>query len=174
MQWYVIHTYSGHENKVKANIEKTIETMNLQDKIGKILIPTEEVAEIKGGKKTIKTKKYFPGYILIQMEMTEDTWHIIRHIPGVSGFVGAGNKPTPIPEEKVEELLLQAEGRKLKPKPATSLEKDDNVRVIDGPFIGFEGYLEEISPDKTKAKVMVQIFGRQTPVEIDILQLEKI
>ena len=171
-QWYVVHTYSGYEKKVKESLENRIEAEGVQDRFGDVLIPSETVVEMKKGKKRTGTRSFFPGYLLVQMDLDEKTWHLVRHTPKVTGFVG-GKNPAPIPETEVEEIKSQmAEGR-LKPKPKVTFLEGENVRVTDGPFLNFNGIVESIKPDKGKVVVLVSIFGRATPVELDFTQVEK-
>ena len=171
-QWYVVHTYSGYEKKVKESLLNRIEAEAVQERFGEVLIPSETVVEMKKGKKRTGTRSFFPGYLLIQMELDEKTWHLVRHTPKVTGFVG-GKTPAPIPESEVEDIRSQmAEGR-LKPKPKVTFTEGENVRVNDGPFSNFNGVVESIKPDKGKVVVLVSIFGRATPVELDFTQVEK-
>lgn len=171
-KWYVIHTYAGYENKVQANLLKRIETMNMKDKIFQVLIPTEEEVEIKHGKKKIVQKKVFPGYVLVEMIMTDNSWYVVRNTPGVTGFVGSGIKPTPLPEEEVKMILKQVSGEI--PKRKVSIKVGEKVRICSGPFTEFYGSIQEVSPEREKIKVLVSIFGRETPVELDFSQVEKI
>lgn len=172
--WYVIHTYSGFENKVKASIEQKTAALGLADRISKILIPTEEVVELRKGKKKISTRKFFPGYLLIKMEMTDDLWYLVKNTPKVTGFVGPGTKPVPIPEEEAEDIIKQLETGGDKPRHRVMYVAGESVRIIDGPFTNFSGVVEEVKPDKGRLKVMVSIFGRSTPVDLDFLQVERI
>ncbi len=169
--WYVVHTYSGYEEKVKTSIEERVKKKGLEDKLGRILIPTEKVIELRGGKKKETDKKFYPGYILVEMELNDETWHLIRSIPRVTGFVG-GTKPIPLPEEEVEVILQQIEKAPQQP-PKTKYQKGEVVRIIDGPFTNFNGVVDEIDLDHGRLKVMVSIFGRQTPVELSFYQVEK-
>jgi transcriptional antiterminator NusG len=169
--WYVVHTYSGYEEKVKTSIEERVKKKGLKDKLGRILIPTEKVIELRGGKKKETDKKFYPGYILVEMELNDETWHLIRSIPRVTGFVG-GTKPIPLPEEEVEVILQQIEKAPQQP-PKTKYQKGEVVRIIDGPFTNFNGVVDEIDLDHGRLKVMVSIFGRQTPVELSFYQVEK-
>ncbi len=169
--WYVVHTYSGFEEKVKEAIEDKVKRKGLQDKIHRVLIPTEKVIEIKGGKKREADKKFYPGYILVEMELDDETWHLIRGIPRVTGFVG-GTRPVSLPEEEIEVILQQIERAPQQP-PKTQYQKGENVRIIDGPFTNFIGVVDEIDIDHGRLKVMVSIFGRQTPVELSFYQVEK-
>ena len=171
--WYVVHTQTGREDRVKVTLESRAQQHHLQDKIGQVLIPTEKVSEIKGGKKKISTRKFFPGYVLVEMELTDDTWYLVKNTPGVSGFIGAARKPLPLKDSEVAGIIKQAEEKKEKPTPKVIFEKGENVRVKEGPFINFNGTIEEINPNKGKLKVMVMIFGRTTPVELEYWQVEK-
>lgn len=171
-QWYVIHTYSGYENKVKANLEKRIESMNMEEKIFRILVPMEDEVEIKNGKKKISKKKVFPGYVLVEMIMTDDSWYVVRNTPGVTGFVGTGSKPIPLTEGEAKNIIRQMGIEEARPK--IGFEVGENVRVISGPFEDFTGNIEEIFADKSKMRVMISMFGRETPVELDFSQVEKI
>jgi transcriptional antiterminator NusG len=169
--WYVVHTYSGFEEKVKLSLEEKIQRKHLEDKITRILIPSEKVLEMRAGKKKEADKKFYPGYILVEMELDDETWHLIRSTPRVSGFVG-GAKPVPIPEEEIALILQQLEKG---PTTAvkTQYQSGDQVRIIDGPFSNFTGSVEEVDMDHGKLRVMVSIFGRQTPVELNFFQVEK-
>lgn len=169
--WYVVHAYSGFEEKVKLSIEEKIEKRGLKDKITRILIPTERVVELKGGKKRESDKKFYPGYILIEMELDDETWHLVRSTPRITGFVG-GTKPVPLPDEEVEVIIQQLE-RGPAPQVKTQFQKGENIRIIDGPFTNFVGYIDEVDMDHGRLKVMVSIFGRQTPVELSFFQVEK-
>lgn len=171
-QWYVVHTYSGYEKKVKESLQNRIDAGGMRDRFGDVLIPSETVVEMKKGKKKTGTRSFFPGYLLVQMELDERTWHLVRHTPKVTGFVG-GKAPAPIPESEVEEIKSQmAEGR-LKPKPKVTFAEGEQVRVTDGPFSNFNGIVDSIKPEKGKVVVLVSIFGRATPVELDFTQVEK-
>lgn len=176
--WYAVHTYSGFENKVQANLEKRIKTLGMADKIHRILIPTEEVAEMRDGKRKITKKKFFPGYILVEMTLDEEAWHVVRNTPGVTNFVGASGKPQPLPESEVAHLLRQmglaAAAEKPKPKPKVVFDVGESIRITDGPFRDFVGVIEEANPDRGKLKVMVTIFGRSAPVELDFLQVSRL
>ncbi len=172
--WYAVHTYSGFENKVKTAIEEKVKSLGLQDKISKILIPTEDVVEIKGGKKKVSTKKFYPGYILIEMEMDNETWHLVKSTPKVTGFVGGGTSPAPLSSEELDAILKQIEVGATPPQVKLQFRRGDNVRIIDGPFTNFTGVVDDINPDHGKLRVLVSIFGRQTPVELDFLQAEKV
>ncbi len=172
-KWYIIHTYTGHEEKVKTGLMKMIEIKGLENKIGDVVIPTEEVIEIKKNKKQIRKRKFFPGYILIQMVIDNETYWVTKNIIGITGFLG-GLNPIPLPQEEVDEIVrLTTSTAEGKPKPAILFEKDENVRIIEGPFTNFVGRVNEINQEKGKLRVMVSIFGRITPVELDFLQVEK-
>jgi transcriptional antiterminator NusG len=169
--WYVVHTYSGFEEKVKLSIEDRAGKKDLNERITRILIPTEKVIELKAGKKRESDKKFYPGYILVEMDLDDETWHLVRSTPRVTGFVG-GTKPVPIPEEEVEIILQQLE-KGPAPQVKTQFQKGESVRIIDGPFTNFLGYVDEVDMDHGRLKVMVSIFGRQTPVELHFFQVEK-
>jgi transcription termination/antitermination protein NusG len=175
-KWYVVHTYSGFENKVKKSLEERVRQQELQDRFGEILIPMEVVQEmVKGEKKTSK-RKFFPGYILVNMEMNLSTWHLVKGTPKVTGFVGNAKTPDQVPavsDVEVQRLTTQISEGSLKPKPKVQFEEGDQVRVIDGPFSNFNGTVEEVKPEKGKLRVLVSIFGRATPVELDFMQVEK-
>jgi len=172
--WFIIHTQTGHEDKVKTNLENRLKDSPLKDKITKVLIPTEKVSEVKAGKKKIFERKIFPGYVLIEMEMTEKTWYLVRNTPGVTGFIGAGRKPTPLSKADIDNIIRQTEEKKEKPIPKVAFEQGEGVRVKEGPFTNFNGAIEEVNPIKQKLKVMVSIFGRPTPVELEYWQVEKL
>ncbi len=173
-KWYIVHAYTGHEDKVRAYLEKMISSGEMKDKISNILIPTEEIVEIRKNKKKISKRKFFPGYVIIEMVIDNETYWAVRNIPGVTGFLG-GVKPVPLRPEELDNIvaLTQREAQ-AKPKPAVMFEKDESVRVIEGPFENFVGVVEDVNEEKGKLKVMVTIFGRATPVELDFLQVEKI
>lgn len=172
LKWYVIHTYSGHENKVKVNILKMINTSSIEEQFGRLIVPTEEVAEMKKGKKTITTQKFFPSYILIEMHMTDESWHLVNSIPGVTSFVGLGNKPQPLSKIEVERILGRMDKEKQTIIPDIPFTLGEHIRIKDGPFSDFTGVIDEINAEKGKLKVLVSIFGRETPVELDFLQVE--
>jgi len=174
MKWYVIHTYSGHENKVKENILKMVKTSMIKDQFGRLIVPTEEVAEMKKGKKMITTRKFFPSYILIEMHMSEDSWHLVNGIPGVTSFVGAGTKPQPLSEPEVERILGRMDKDRGTITPEIPFTLGEHIRIKDGPFSDFTGIIDEINTEKGKLRVLVSIFGRETPVELDFLQVEPI
>lgn len=170
--WYVIHTYSGYENKVKANLEKRVESMNMGDKIFRVLVPMENEMEFKNGKKRLVKKKIFPGYVLVEMHMTDDSWYVVRNTPGVTGFVGSGSKPIPLRGAEVKQILRQMGLDDSRPK--VDLVVGETVRVIAGPFQNFTGTIGEIFPEKGKTRVMISMFGRETPTELDFAQVEKL
>ncbi|WP_096186201.1 transcription termination/antitermination protein NusG [Evansella halocellulosilytica] len=173
--WYVVHTYSGYENKVKTNLEKRVESMEMTDKIFRVLVPVEEETEVKNGKSKQVTKKVFPGYVIVEMVMTDDSWYVVRNTPGVTGFVGstgAGSKPTPLLPEEADNILRQMGVEA--PKADVDFEIKESVKVKEGPFANFIGSIEDIYPDKQKLKVHVNMFGRETPVELEFNQVEKI
>lgn len=173
MKWYGVHTYSGFENKVKLNLEERIRAMGLEELFGEILIPSETVVEMKKGEKKTSTRKFFPGYILVQMELNNETWHVVKDTPKITGFVGGGVTPPSIPDEDVAKITARMEEDVERPKPKVAFEVGETVRVVDGPFLNFTGVVEDVKPDKGKLKVMVSIFGRVTPVELEFIQVEK-
>ncbi|MBN6187450.1 transcription termination/antitermination protein NusG [Aneurinibacillus sp. REN35] len=173
--WYVVHTYSGYENKVKTNLEKRVESMGMEDKIFRVLIPTEEETEERDGKRKVVTKKVFPGYVLVEMAMTDDSWYVVRNTPGVTGFVGsagAGSKPTPLLPEEVASIMKQMGMEETVQR--VDFELKEMVKVKEGPFANMVGSVEEIQLDKRKVKVLVDMFGRETPVELDFTQVAKL
>ena len=172
-RWYVIHTQTGHEERVKTTLEARRAQNHMEEKINQILIPTEKVSEIKAGKKKITTRKFFPGYVLVEMDMNDDTWYLVKNTPGVSGFIGSGKKPLPLRDEEVMGIIRQSEEKQEKPTPKVIFEKGESVRVKEGPFVNFNGTIDEVNPNKGKLKVMVSIFGRTTPVELEYWQVEK-
>lgn len=169
--WYVIHCYSGYENKVKRNLENRIESMAMQDYIFQIVVPSEEEIELRNGKRRTVERRIFPGYILVQMVMTDDSWYVVRNTPGVTGFVGSGNTPTPLRQEEVDKIMKRMEAET--PTVRVSFRVGETVRIIDGPFADFMGTVDEINTDRGKVKILVSFFGRETPVELDFLQVEK-
>ncbi len=174
MQWYVVHAYSGFEKSVQRALKERIARAGMQDKFGEILVPVEEVVEMKGGQKSVSERKFFPGYVLVQMEMNDDTWHLVKSTPKVTGFVGGtATKPAPISEKEVKAILQQIQEGVEKPKPKVLYEVGELVRIIDGPFSDFNGTVEEVNYEKSKLRVSVTIFGRATPVELDFSQVEK-
>jgi transcriptional antiterminator NusG len=173
-QWYVIHTYSGHENKVKVNLEKAILAKGLEDMFGQILVATEDYAEMRDGKRTISRRKTFPSYVMVEMDMDDDTRHIVQSIPGVTRFVGSGAGGRALKDFEVKRVLGQMEATKAKPVPTVSFRVGDQVKVVDGPFSNFTGTVDEVNQERGKVKVMVSIFGRATPVELDFLQVQPV
>src|SRR5918997_4968690 len=171
-QWYVIHTYSGYENKVKTNLEHRVESMGVQDKIFQVVIPTEEEIEIKDGQRRTVQRKVFPGYVLVEMMMGDDSWYVVRNTPGVTGFVGAGTRPTALEDSEVKRILKQMKMEA--PKVKVSFSKGERVKVVDGPFTDFIGVVDDINPEKGKVRVLVSFFGRETPVDLDFLQVARI
>lgn len=171
-RWYVVHTYSGYENKVKQNLEQRIRTFGVEDKIFSVIVPTEEEIEIRDGQRRTVQRKIFPGYILVQMILSEETWHVVRETPGVTGFVGPGSEPIPLPEHEVQEILKQMEAEA--PKIRVEFTVGQAVRIIDGPFADFEGIVDEINQEKGKVRVLVSFFGRETPIELDFMQIERL
>lgn len=172
--WYVVHTQTGSEEKVKTYLENRLATAGLNDLITKIIIPTEQISEVRAGKKRISQRKFFPGYLLLEMELNEQTYLFIKKTPGVTGFIGLGKKPMPLPQTEVDNILKKTEETQVKPSPKIAFEKGEQVRVKDGPFVNFNGTIEEVRPEKGKLKVSVSIFGRATPVELEYWQVEKI
>lgn len=172
--WYIVHTYSGFEKKVSESLHQRVQAYGLQDEIGEVLIPTEDIVEKRGGREVKTARRFFPGYILVEMNMTDNAWHVVKNTPKVTGFVGAGAKPTPLTQEEVDQILTQVRTAAEKPKPKYSFDKGDDVRINEGPFTGFNGKVDEVNSDKNTLKVMVTIFGRSTPVELDFLQVEKL
>ena len=170
--WFVIHTYSGYEERVKKNLEQRIKFMDSRDEVLQVVIPTEEETEVRNGQRRTVTKKILPGYVLIQMRMSDQSWNIVRNTPGVTGFVGSGSKPTALREEEVGQIMKQMAAEA--PRVKVGFRKGQSVRVTDGPFIDFVGVVDDISAEKGKVKVLLSLFGRETPVELDFLQLEKI
>lgn len=169
--WYVVHCYSGYENKVRDSIEQRIQTMGMQDRIFDVVVPTEEEIEIKDGKRRTVERRVFPGYILVQMVLTEDSWYVVRNTPGVTGFVGMGNEPTPLRPEEVSQIIKRMEAEA--PRIKVTYKLGQKVRIIDGPFNDFIGTVDDIDMERAKVRVMVSFFGRETPVELDFLQVEK-
>lgn len=170
-RWYIVHTYSGYEERVQRALEQRIRFMDAEDKIFKIEIPKEEEIEIRGGQRRTVSKKVFPGYVLVQMQMDDDSWNVVRNTPGITGFVGSGNKPTPLSEDEVRAILKRAEGS---PQVKVGFRKGESVRVVDGPFTDFIGVVDEINVAKGKVKVMLTLFGRETSVELDFLQVQRL
>jgi transcriptional antiterminator NusG len=173
-RWYVVHAYSGFEKQVKRSLEDRIERSDLQDFFGEVLVPTEEVVEMKGGQKRRSDRKFFPGYVLVEMEMTDETWHLVKDVPKVMGFIGGtADRPAPITEREADAILNRVKEGVDKPRPKVLFEPGEMVRVVDGPFNDFNGVVEEVDYDKSRLKVAVLIFGRSTPVELEFHQVEK-
>jgi transcriptional antiterminator NusG len=171
-KWYVIHTYSGYENKVKTNLEHRIQTMDVRDKIFQVVIPMEGEVEVKDGQRRTVQRKVFPGYVLVDMKLDDQSWYVVRNTPGVTGFVGSGSKPVPLEESEVRKILKQMKAEA--PRVKITYAKGESVRIIDGPFADFIGVVSDILQDKGKVRVMVSFFGRETPIELDFLQVEKL
>lgn len=172
--WFIIHTYSGFENKVAESLRTRAQAFGFDDRLGQILIPTEEVVELKNGKKTTSKRLLYPGYVMVEVEMDEDMWHHIKETPRVTGFVGGGAKPVPLTADEVNSILYRQSTAAERPRPKVNFEKNENVRIVDGPFTNFSGRVEEVNLERNTLRVMVTIFGRSTPVELDFLQVEKI
>lgn len=172
--WYIINTLSGAEEKAKANLESRVKAFNMEEMIDKVVIPKEQVTEVRLGKKRVLERKFLPGYLLVHMEITDETCVFIKKTPGVANFIGPGRKPAPISPEEVDKILKKAEESKSKPAPKVSFERSESVRVIEGPFVNFTGVVDEVNMEKGKLKVSVSIFGRTTPVELEFWQVEKI
>ena len=173
-QWFVVHTYSGFENKVKEAIESRAKIFGMSERITRVLVPTEKVVEVRNKQKRETEQKFFPGYVLVEMDMTDDSWHLVKSTPKVTGFVGSGTRPAPLPRDEVDTILRQMELGAEKPKPKSVFQKGDKVRVVEGPFVNFSGVIDDMSPERGKLKVMVQIFGRLTPVELEYYQVERL
>ena len=174
LKWYIVHVYSGFENKVKAALEERIATSSYPEKFGEVVVPTEEIVELVKGKRKTSSRKFYPGYILVRMELDDQTWHIVNDTAKVTGFLGGRKKPTPISEAEADQILNRMEAGKLKPQPKYFFESGDEIRVIDGPFTNFNGTVQEVNPEKGKIKVLVSIFGRSTPVELEFVQVQKL
>ncbi len=173
-QWYIVHTYSGFEAKVKESLRQRVDALGMGAVIEEILIPTEEVVEVRDGKKTKSTRKFFPGYVLVKMEMSDEAWHLVKNTPKVTGFVGTGNRPVPLSDAEVDRIVKQISVAAEKPKPKLEFRIGETVRIVDGPFSKFTGEVDEVNQDRSTLKVMVVIFGRATPVELEFLQVEKV
>ncbi len=172
-RWYIVHTYSGFEQRVELTVREMMRTGQDKGLIEEVVMPTEKIVEMVKGERKTSTRKFYPGYIMIKMVLTDDTWHLIQSIPRVTGFVGGKNRPTPMRDSEAENILNMMESRQEKPRPKFNFQRGDAVRVVDGPFSGFNGVVEEVNYDKGKLKVSVSIFGRQTPVELDFVQVDK-
>ena len=173
-RWYVIHTQTGQEDKVRQSLENKIQRQSEDTHVFQVLVPTEKVSEIRDGKKRITERKFFPGYVLIEMDLNERSWYLIKSTPGVTGFIGAGSKPLPLDEEEVNHILRQSQEKKEKPSPKVIFEKGEGVRIIEGPFVNFSGTIDEVNPSRGRLKVLVSVFGRPTPVELEYWQVEKL
>src|SRR6266700_8454402 len=173
MKWYIIHSYSGFERKVKESLESRVRAFALEEKIGRVLIPTESVTEVRGGKKYTVERMFYPGYVLVEMDMDDHVWHVVKSTPRVTGFVGTGQQPTPLSEEEVQHIVYKAGESKDKPKLKVKFEKNEKVKITEGPFATFDGIVDDVNEDKETVKVMVTIFGRSTPVELEFKQVEK-
>jgi transcriptional antiterminator NusG len=171
-RWYIVHTYSGYEDRVQRSLEQRIKTMDAGDKIFRVVVPTEDEIEIRAGQRRTVTKKIFPGYVLVQMKMDDESWHVVRNTPGITGFVGGGNKPTPLADDEVKTILKQMQDGS--PQVKVGFRKGESVRVGDGPFTDFIGTVDEINMGKGKVKVLLSLFGRETSVELDFLQVERL
>ncbi len=174
MKWYIIHAYSGFERKVKESLESRVQAFGLQSKIGKVLIPTESVTEVRGGKKYTSERMFYPGYVLVEMDMDDQVWHVVKSTPRVTGFVGTGQQPTPLSEDEVQHIVYKVADSREKPKLKVKFEKNESVRISEGPFATFTGIVDEVNEDRETLKVMVTIFGRSTPVELEFGQVEKV
>ncbi|MFH2220141.1 MAG: transcription termination/antitermination protein NusG [Pseudomonadota bacterium] len=173
-KWYIVHVYSGFESKVKIALEERVASSSHPEKFGEVVVPTEEIVELVKGKRKTSARKFYPGYILVNMELDDETWHIVNSTAKVSGFLGGRDKPTPLTDEEAEQILKRMEAGKLKPQPKYFFESGDEIRVIDGPFTNFNGVVDEVNPEKGKIKVLVSIFGRSTPVELEFVQVAKV
>ena len=173
-QWFILHTYSGFEQKVANSLRSRAEAFGYSDKIGEVLIPTEEVVELRGGKKVTSKRLVYPGYVLVEIQMSDEIWHAVKNTPRVTGFVGGGNSPVPLSADEVNQILYRQASSAERPRPKLTFEKNETVRIIDGPFANFSGKVDEINPERNTLRVLVTIFGRPTPVELDFLQVEKI
>jgi transcriptional antiterminator NusG len=172
-RWYIVHTYSGHEARARQSLLERAKLEGMEELFDEVLIPEEQVVEIVKGEKRTSKRKFFPGYILVHMELTDETWHVVRGTPKITGFVGGNTAPTPISDEEVARMTQQMKEGAVKPKPKIRFEEGENVRVVSGPFANFTGQVDEVRPEKEKVRVMVQVFGRATPVELDFMQVEK-
>ncbi len=170
-QWYIVHVYSGFESQVKKNLDDRVSTLGQKNFFGKVLVPTEQVIELRKGKKKTSSRKFYPGYILVQMALNKETWHTVRNTAKVIGFIGGEVNPTPVSDEEAERIISQVEEGVSRPKPKYRFQEGDEVRVIDGPFNNFQGVVEEVKPDKEKVRVLINVFGRPTPVELDFIQI---
>ncbi len=174
MNWYVVHTQTGLEDRVKTILEGRLAAKGLKDSVTKVNIPTEQISEVRSGKKRVSERRFFPGYLLVEMELNDGTYSLVKGIPGVTGFLGAGKKPVPLPAAEVDNILKRTEETKIKPSPKTIFEKGEQIRVKEGPFMNFNGTIDDIHPEKGKLKISISIFGRSTPVELEYWQVEKV
>jgi transcription termination/antitermination protein NusG len=172
LQWYVVHCYSGYENKVKKNLEHRIESMGMSSRIHEVIVPTEEQVELRDGQRRVVERRIYPGYVLVQMILDEESWYVVRNTPGVTGFVGIGNKPTPLRQEEVDRIMRRMEAEE--PVAEVKVKAGDKVRIVEGSFVDFHGTVDEVYADKGKARVLVSFFNRETPIEVDLLQIEKL
>jgi transcriptional antiterminator NusG len=173
-KWYIIHTYSGYERKVAESLMNRIQAKGLEDKIGQILIPTEDIMEMRGGRKIVSSKLFYPGYILVEMEMNNESWYVVRHTPKVTGFVSSGKEPIPLTDDEVEQIVHRVSTTAEQPKPRFTFEHGEAVKIIDGPFKDFSGRVDEVNLERNTVKVMLTILGRPTPVELEFIQVEKV
>jgi transcriptional antiterminator NusG len=173
-QWFVVHTYSGFENKVAEAIQSRAKIFGMGDKVSQVLVPTEKVVEVRNKQKRETEQKFFPGYVLVEMELTDDTWHLVRSTPKVTGFVGSGSRPEPMSQDQVDDIQRQMATGAEKPKPKSVFQQGDKIRVIEGPFQNFQGVVEDTNPERGRMKVIVPVFGRPTPVELEYYQVERI
>jgi len=173
-KWYIIHTYSGFEKKVKESLESRVQAFGLQEKIGRVEIPTETVTQIRGGKKYTSEQMFYPGYVLVEMDLNDDVWHVVKATPRVTGFLGGGQHPAPLSDEEVNQIVYRVSSGRDKPKLRVKFEKNESVRITEGPFANFNGLVDEVNEDRETLKVMVTIFGRSTPVELEFGQVEKV
>jgi transcription termination/antitermination protein NusG len=171
-QWYVVHCYSGYENKVKKNLEHRIESMGMASRINEVIVPTEEQVELRDGQRRVVERRIYPGYVLVQMILDEESWYVVRNTPGVTGFVGIGNKPTPLRQEEVDRIMRRMEAEE--PVAEVKVKAGDKVRIVEGSFVDFHGTVDEVYADKGKARVLVSFFNRETPIEVDLLQIDKL
>ena len=174
MKWYIIHTYSGFEKKVRESLQSRVQAFGLQEKIGRIVIPTETVTQVRAGKKYTSEQMFYPGYVLVEIDMDDNVWHVVKSTPRVTGFLGAGQHPTPLSEDEVNQIIYRTVSTKDKPRMKQKFEKNEAVRITDGPFANFNGVVDEVNEDRETLKVMVTIFGRATPVELEFGQVEKV
>ncbi len=172
-QWYILHTYSGFEQKVADSLRNRAEAFGYSDKVGQVLIPTEEVVELRGGRKVTSKRLLYPGYVMVEMDMSDELWHAVKNTPRVTGFVGGGNTPVPLSADEVNQVLYRQASSAERPRPKMTFEKSEQVRIIDGPFANFSGKVDEVNPERNTLRVLVTIFGRATPVDLDFLQVEK-